>query len=136
MSWVDFVTEQWLLVSILSVLVIAFLLLEARKGGMTITHHQATRLINNGAAVLIDLRDAKEFKVGHIVDAINIPYANLASRIDDLEKYKSKQIIVVDKMGQHAGSAGKILRDKGFQVVRMQGGMMEWMQQNLPVVKA
>lgn len=136
MSWVDFVAEQWLLVSFLTVLVIAFLLLEARKGGTTISHHQATRLINSGAAVLVDLRDAKEFKAGHIVDAINIPYANLASRIDDLEKHKGKQIILVDKMGQHAGAAGKILREKGFQVVRMQGGMMEWLQQNLPVVKA
>lgn len=135
-SWLDFVVEQWVLVSVLTVLVIAFLLLESRKGGTTITHHQATRLINSGQAVLVDLRDNKEFKAGHIVDAINIPYANLLSRIDDLEKYKTKQIIVVDKMGQHAGSAGKILRDKGFQVVRMQGGMMEWTQQNLPVVKA
>ncbi len=136
MSWLDFVAEQWLLVSILVALVAAFLIVEARKGGATITHHQATRLLNSGAAVLVDLRDAKEFKAGHIIDAINIPYANLASKLDALEKHKSKQVIVVDKMGQHAGSAGKILRDKGFQVVRMQGGMMEWTQQNLPVVKA
>ena len=136
MSWLDFVMEQWVLVSILAVLVVAFLVLESRKGGSTISHHQATRLLNSGDAVLVDLRDSKEFKAGHIVDAINIPFSSLASKIDDLEKHKAKQIIVVDKMGQHAGSAGKILRDKGFQVVRMQGGMTEWTQQNLPVVKA
>lgn len=135
-SWLDFVVEQWILVSILAALVVAFLVLESRKGGSTISHHQATRLLNGGGAVLVDLRDSKEFKAGHIVDAINIPYASLANKIDDLEKHRGKQIIVVDKMGQHAGSAGKILRDKGFQVVRMQGGMMEWTQQNLPVVKA
>lgn len=135
-SWLDFVMEQWILVSILTALVVAFLVLESRKGGTTISHHEATRLLNSGQAVLIDLRDSKEFKAGHIVDAINIPYASLNSKVGDLEKYKGKQIIVVDKMGQHAGSAGKILRDKGFQVVRMQGGMMEWTQQNLPVVKA
>jgi len=135
-SWLDFVMEQWVLVSILAVLVVAFLVLESRKGGSTISHHQATRLLNSGDAVLVDLRDSKEFKAGHIVDAINIPFSSLASKIDDLEKHKAKQIIVVDKMGQHAGSAGKILRDKGFQVVRMQGGMTEWTQQNLPVVKA
>lgn len=135
-SWLDFVMEQWILVSILAVLVVAFLVLESRKGGTTISHHEATRLLNAGQAVLVDLRDSKEFKAGHIVDAVNIPYASLNSKVDDLEKHKSKQIIVVDKMGQHAGSAGKILRDKGFQVVRMQGGMMEWTQQNLPVVKA
>lgn len=135
-SWLDFVVEQWILVAILTALVVAFLVLESRKGGSTISHHQATRLLNGGQAVLVDLRDSKEFKTGHIVDAINIPYACLATKLDDLEKHKSKQIIVVDKMGQHAGSAGKVLRDKGFQVVRMQGGMMEWTQQNLPLVKA
>lgn len=136
MSWLDFVAEQWILVSILVALVAAFLLVEARKGGSTISHHQATRLLNSGEAVLVDLRDTKEYKAGHIIDAINIPHASLTNKVDLLEKHKSKQIIVVDKMGQHAGSAGKILRDKGFQVVRMQGGMMEWTQQNLPVVKA
>ncbi len=136
MSWLDFVVEQWILVAILVALVVAFLVLESRKGGSTVSHHEATRLLNSGQAILVDLRDNKEFKAGHIVDAINIPYANLSSKVDDLEKHKAKQIIVVDKMGQHAGAAGKILRDKGFQVVRMQGGMMEWTQQNLPVVKA
>jgi rhodanese-related sulfurtransferase len=31
--------------------------------------------------------------------------------------------------------AGKMLREKGFNAVRLQGGMMEWTAQNLPVVK-
>lgn len=136
MSWLDFVTEEWLLCSLLAAVTVAFLILESRKGGASVSHHQATRLLNDGKAILVDLRDTKEYKAGHIVDALNIPYASLASRLDDLEKHKSKQIIVVDKMGQHAGAAGKILRDKGFAVVRLQGGMMEWTQQNLPVVKA
>lgn len=136
MTWLDFVMQEWLLCSLLAAAVVAFLILESRRGGATVTHHQATRLINDGNAVLIDLRDSKEYKAGHIVDAINIPYASLNSRLDELEKHKSKQLIVADKMGQHAGTAGRILREKGFTVVRLQGGMMEWIQQNLPVVKA
>jgi Rhodanese-related sulfurtransferase len=128
--------EEWLLCSLLAAVVVAFLILESRRGGTTVTHHQATRLINDGKAVLIDLRDSKEYKAGHIVDAINIPYASLNTRLDELEKHKSKQLIVVDKMGQHAGAAGRVLREKGYTVLRLQGGMMEWTQQNLPVVKA
>jgi len=135
-TWVDFVMEEWLLCSLLAAVVVAFLILESRRGGTTVTHHQATRLINDGKAVLIDLRDSKEYKAGHIVDAINIPYASLNTRLDELEKHKSKQLIVVDKMGQHAGAAGRVLREKGYTVLRLQGGMMEWTQQNLPVVKA
>lgn len=136
MTWMNFVAEQWMLFSVLAVLVAAFLVLEGRKGGPKVSFHEATRLLNSDAAVVLDVRESAEFKNGHIVDAINIPYAALVKRVTELEKYKSKQIIVVDKMGQHAGAAGKSLRDGGFNVVRLQGGMSEWAQQNLPLVKA
>ncbi len=135
MTWLDFVIEQWLLVSLLVALVAAFLIFESRKGGQTVSHHQATRLLNSGQAIILDVRDSSEFKAGHIVDAVNIPYASLAKRVDELSKYKNKQIIVVDKLGQHAGSTGKILREQGYNVVRMQGGIAEWTHQNLPLVK-
>ena len=136
MTWLDFVAQQWILFSILAVLVAAFLVFEQRKGGPKVSFHQATRLLNQDTAIVLDVRDGSDFKAGHIVDAVNIPFANLAKSLDQLEKHKSKQIIVVDKMGQHAGSAGKILRDNGFNVVRLQGGISEWSQQNLPLVKA
>lgn len=136
MIWLDFVMEEWLLSSLLAATVAAFLVLESRRGGTSVTQHQATRLLNDGQAVLVDLRDSKEYKTGHIVDAINIPYSSLNTRLVELEKHKAKQLILVDKMGQHAGAAGRVLREKGFTVVRLQGGMMEWTQQNLPVVKA
>lgn len=136
MTFMDFLAEQWPMFGLLGVAVTAFLVLESRKGGSTISHHQATRLVNAGEAVIVDVREAAEYKAGHIVDALNLPYANLAKQVDQLAKHKGKQIIVVDKMGQHAGAAGKTIRDNGFEVVRLQGGMVEWTGQNLPVVKA
>lgn len=136
MTWLDFFAQEWMLVSVLIVLVTAFLVLESRKGGPKVSYHQATRLLNSDEAVVLDVRDSSDFKSGHITAAINIPYASLAKSVDQLEKHRSKQIIVVDKMGQHAGAAGKLLRDQGFNVVRLQGGIMEWSQQNLPLVKA
>lgn len=135
MSWLDFVAEQWLLISILVALVAAFLVFESRKGGAVVSYHQATRLLNDERAVLLDVRDASDFKAGHIAGAIHIPYASLNARASELDKHKTKQIILADKMGQHAGAAGKTLRDKGFDVVRLSGGMAEWKHQNLPLVK-
>jgi len=85
--------------------------------------------------VVVDVRESAEFGKGHIVDALNLPYAKLKDRATELENHKAKQIIVVDKMGQHAGASGKILRDLGFDVVRLQGGITEWSGQNLPLVK-
>ncbi len=131
-----FLAEQWILVSIISVLVAALIVVEGRKGGKALSHHDITRLINAGEAVLLDVREQKEFTAGHIVDSLHIPYTKLGDRVSELEKHRDKTIIVVDKMGQHSGAAGKTLKDKGFTVNRMEGGIAEWQNQNLPVVKA
>jgi rhodanese-related sulfurtransferase len=70
------------------------------------------------------------------VDALNIPNANLDSRLDELKKYRERPVVVACKMGQNAGAAGTLLRKQGFtNVSRLSGGMAEWRNQNLPVVK-
>ncbi len=126
---------EWPLVGALAVLVAVFLFFEQKKGGSVISHHQATRLVNSGEAILLDIRDSKDYKAGHIVDSVNIPFADLSSKYSEIEKHKAKQIIMVDKMGQQTGSGGKILKDNGFTVVRLNGGIAEWTHQNLPLVK-
>lgn len=135
MEWMAFVSEQWLLFSIVIVLVAVLLFIESKKGGKALTYHQATRLVNSGEGVILDVREKKDFSAGHIVDAIHIPYAKVADRLSELEKHKAKTIIVVDKMGQHAAAASKTLRDAGWNASRLAGGMAEWQAQNLPVVK-
>ena len=135
MGWIDFVAEQWILVSLLLVLIVGFVTVESKKGGKTVSYHQVSRLLNSEEAILLDVRDMADFKNGHIIGAINIPHGSLATRISELEKYKTKQVIVADKMGQHSGNAGKVLREAGFEAVRMQGGMAEWTAQKLPVIK-
>ncbi|PCK09567.1 MAG: sulfurtransferase [Alteromonadaceae bacterium] len=134
-NWLVFVSEQWLLVSLLAVLVSALIFVESRKGGTSLSLHEVTRMLNADEAILLDVREAKEFKAGHITGAVNIPHLKLASRAEELEKHKSKTIIVVDKAGQHGGASGKLLKDLGYTVNRMQGGMAEWQGQNLPVIK-
>ena len=128
-------TKPFILVSILLVLIYLFVFNEKRRGGKTLTCNQVTRLLNNDMAVLVDLRDASEYNTGHIVDAVHIPFGKIGDRWEELLPYKEKEIVLVDKMGQHTGSAGVILRGKDFQVSRLGGGMMEWQGQNLPVVK-
>ncbi len=130
-----FLSEQWLLVCILVALVAALVAVEGKRGGKALSLHGVTLLVNRGEAVVLDIREAKDYKAGHIVDAINIPFAKLATRHTELEKHKGKTVVVVDKMGQSTGAAVKTLTDNGYTANRMQGGMMEWTGQNLPVVK-
>lgn len=131
-----FLAQEWMLVGVLAALCAAWMVVESRKGGKAVNFHDVTRLLNSDEAVLLDVRDAKEFKAGHIVGAINIPHTKLADRMAELEKHKNKTIVVVDKYGQHAGHCGKLLQDGGFNSMRLAGGMSEWLSQNLPVAKA
>ena len=49
---------------------------------------------------------------------------------------KQRPVILVCKMGQSAGAAGKQLKAAGFEkVYKMGGGMMEWGNLQLPTVK-
>lgn len=108
---------------------------ERVKSGVPVTNNQLTALVNSDKAIILDIRPSAEFKAGHLVDAINIPYDRINSDLATLEKYKSKTIIIVDKMGQYAGIAGRQLAKEGFEVRRLSGGISEWQNQNLPLVK-
>ena len=135
MDLIVFFTEQWMLVSLFLFLAYLYMWREKNKAGATLSVHQLTAVVNQGNAQLLDLRDNAEFKAGHIVDAINLPHNKLEKQLSELEKYREKTLVLVDKLGQHTGAAGRLLRDKGFTVVRLNGGMAEWTGQNLPVVK-
>lgn len=136
MAWTEFVAEQSMLIGLLVVMEAAYIFLESKKGGSTVSYHEVTRLLNSDSAILLDLRDSADFNAGHITGATNMPHATVAKRHTELDKFKSKKVILADKMGQHTGAAGKTLLDNGYDVVRLQGGMAEWQAQNLPVVKA
>ncbi|MDO3388550.1 rhodanese-like domain-containing protein [Gilvimarinus sp. SDUM040013] len=130
-----FVGEQWLLVGVLIALVYLYAWRERLKNGQPVTTSEATVLINAGTAQFVDVRDASEFKAGHITGALNIPFSKLAEQADSLEEHREKTLILVDKMGQHAGSAGRQLGAKGYKVCRLSGGISEWQNQNLPLIK-
>ena len=77
--------------------------------------------------ILLDVRTEEEYKERHIPDAVNIPLSELESRIGELDKYKSKKIIVYCKTGSRSRTASEILVQHGFEhVYNMLGGIEEW----------
>ncbi|MFC3678683.1 rhodanese-like domain-containing protein [Bacterioplanoides pacificum] len=131
----EFIGNHWWLVGIWGVFLAALLWDNNRRAGQSVSTAQATQLINKEDAVVLDIRDKADFGAGHLANAINIPYASLATRMNELSAHKDKPIILVCKTGQTVSMAGKMLREKGYNAVRLSGGMMEWNAQNLPLVK-
>ncbi len=131
----EFLNEQWILFGALFVCLWLLMQHESRKAGPQLSPQQVINKVNQDQATVIDLRDPADFKQGHIVDAINIPSAKLASRLDELEGHRDKPVVLVCKMGQHTGAAAKTLKEAGFaDIARLQGGMMEWSNAQLPLV--
>lgn len=132
----EFVINHYILVGAFIFLLALFFRNESQQGGTTVSPSELVKLINREDALVVDLRDDKEFRAGHIVDSINVPYARVEERIGDMEKYREKPVVVVCKMGQQSGPAGKKLRANGFlDVRRLTGGIAEWRAANLPLVK-
>jgi rhodanese-related sulfurtransferase len=93
-------------------------------------------LINKESGVVLDIRQRKEWDTGHITGAHHIPFADLDRRLNELDKFRDKPVIVVCNLGQAAGSAAKKLKASGYNhVVRLSGGMTEWKAQNMPIIK-
>ena len=130
-----FVQEQIFLVGALVLLVFAFYRKETSAGGVKLSTSQIVQAMNAETAILLDVRDAKDFDQGHVTNAINIPHAKVADSLKQLEKHREKQIIVTDNVGQHAATVSKLLAKAGFNIALMRGGMSEWKGDGLPVVK-
>lgn len=136
-QYILFIMNHPFLVGTFAVLLTVLIVTETRRGGRSVSVQELTTLVNQEHAVIVDLRDKKEFGTGRITGAINIPLANLESRMGELDKHKSSPIILVDAMGQQAGSAGRQLRAAGFEnVMRLNGGISSWKESSLPLVKS
>ncbi|MDO6443084.1 MULTISPECIES: rhodanese-like domain-containing protein [unclassified Marinobacter] len=132
----EFVVNHYILASLFVAFLVAILILESRRGGSKISAQGAVSLINRDEAIVVDIRDRKEFGEGRITGSINIPLNSLKSRAAELKKHQDKQIIVADKMGQHSAMAVKQLNAEGYaNVVRLNGGVSDWKASNLPLVK-
>ena len=105
-------------------------------GGASLSTLQATQLMNHQHAVVLDVRDAPEYQKGHLIDARNIPFAELAARVGELEKHKAKPLVVVCDNDNRSRKAVAELRKLGFgQVFLLGGGIAAWRQAGLPLEK-
>lgn len=83
--------------------------------------------------MVLDVRPADEFALGHLPGAVNIPLRELKSR---LSKLKPRQEIVAYCRGEYcvlSFEAVALLRAKGFRARRLEEGLPEWRAAGLPI---
>jgi rhodanese-related sulfurtransferase len=135
---IEYTTNHPFLVAAAAILAVLAILIEVRhraRGSSVITPADAVRLANSGA-LLLDVREAKDYEAGHIIDARHVPAAEVAGRAETFKKYKEKPVIVYCESGLASAGAARALRAAGFgKVVTLRSGLQNWRQENLPLVK-
>lgn len=134
----EFITKNIFLVAIalISGGMLLWPLIRRSAGGAGVSTLQATQLMNRSDALVVDLRSPADYAKGHILGATNVPAADLEKRLPELEKHKTRPLIVHCADGGRSGAAAATLRRAGFgNVVSLSGGFGAWQQAGLPVEK-
>ncbi len=83
-------------------------------------------------AVVLDVREPEEYARGHIPGAVNIPQADLASRLTEIPR--NARLVVVCQAGHRSLRAAQFLEQAGFRdVASLRGGTAAWLKAGRPV---
>lgn len=99
----------------------------------TLSTLQATQLINQRQALVIDLRNRDHFDLGHLPQAHSIHPDELATEVKS-QKLSVERPIILIASTQNTGRAKDTLKTLGFvDIYVLKGGMTAWVEANLPL---
>ena len=79
------------------------------------------------ALLILDVRSESEYDRGHVPGAIHIPHNDLTQRLDELDGWQQKPVVIYCETGGRARNAATLLQARGFsQVFHLDGDMREW----------
>jgi rhodanese-related sulfurtransferase len=101
-----------------------------------VTPEQAQRMIEKGGYLVLDVRTMKEYRAGHLVNAILIDWYK-KDFLDNVEKLdKNKPVIVYCARGRRSAWAMDKMSEHGFkEVYNVLGGFERWSKESLPSVR-
>ena len=87
-----------------------------------------------GTATVLDVRPEDEFRQGHLPGALNIPLSQLERRLAELPVDREVVAYCRGPWCVLSFEAVAVLRQRGYQVRRLEDGFPEWKAAGLPVV--
>jgi rhodanese-related sulfurtransferase/DNA-binding transcriptional ArsR family regulator len=107
--------------------------LEERGALEPVDREALVQRLRSGEVTILDVRPVEEFHAGHIPGAVSMPLGELKRRLDSLPQYRDVVAYCRGPYCVFAIEAVQVLRENGFQAVRMDEGVPEWRARGLPV---
>ncbi|WTL36223.1 rhodanese-like domain-containing protein [Nocardia sp. NBC_01503] len=83
------------------------------------------------AALLLDVREEDEWRLGHAPGALHIPLVDVPARLDELNY--DAEIYVICRQGGRSVTAVQFLESVGIEAVMVDGGMVAWQRAGRPL---
>ena len=87
-----------------------------------------------GDALVVDVREAREYRPGHVPGAQNVPLSTLPVQMSELPK--DRRAYVVCQSGRRSGQATALMRAAGIDAANVAGGTGAWIAAGRPVETA
>ncbi|WP_055701762.1 rhodanese-like domain-containing protein [Streptomyces silaceus] len=106
-----------------------------RRGPGRLTPEQAhARTGEGGPAVLLDVREASEWKAGHAPGAVHLALSRLLAGAALPPAAQDGPVVAICRSGHRSRQAARLLASRGVDAVDVAGGMSAWTRAGLPVV--
>lgn len=132
-----FLERHWQQFFMLILVMIAIIIMEIRaqrESAKTLSAQEAVSMLNQGKAMIIDIREPVAYQKGHILHAIQASPSDFEKK--EMKKYQAKQLILVCDQGNASKKLATHLAKMGYtNPMALCGGINAWLAAGFPVVK-
>ena len=129
----EFLLTNWFLVLPLVVAIFLFFYSENSRKATKLEPQEVIFQLNNNNALLLDLRNEKEFSKGKISQAIYIG-PNIENCKKEIDKISDRPVILFCQNGAKSDEFSKELKKSEIKVFILKGGINTWVADGLPLL--
>jgi rhodanese-related sulfurtransferase len=133
-----FIQSHWTLSLLLGVLLLLLFVVELirlKRAAQQLSPLQLIQLINHQNAAVIDLRPTAAFAKGHIIGALSLPLPEFKENAKKIDKMKARPVVLVCAKGLDSPKIASLLKNQGFTVHLLKGGIQNWIGADMPLSK-